>query len=401
MSTPPRPHPFACSRAAAFARRAIAATWDKGLTEKPPLDPDHLWKVGARGFDEADERSIRAPEDVADFRERLESLCRSLREEAALNPLGHAMAYGQITSAIRKRHALGRYWNRNPAAAAAEIAAPILVVGQMRSGTTRVQRLLAADPRHAGTRFCDSHDPVPRSPDLRPLRARAALALARRINPWLDTMHPFGAARTDEEIGWLATSLSPATFEAQWRIPSFLGDSLTRDHTPLYREFARILRTDAHARGNADRPRVLKCPQFTEDLSPLLAQFPDARIVLCTRAEDEVLSSSISMTASQMAFQTDTRDLAALTRTWEGRIAMRETAMRQALTHFDGPLAEVGFAALNANWRASIAQVYRSLGLVITPAALDAMAREYSEMRRDAHGGHAAQIEQFASPASA
>ena len=94
------------------------------------------------------------------------------------------MAYGQLTSAIRKRHALGRAWRTDPSLPQGDIASPIVVVGQMRAGTTRMHRLLAADPDHAGTRFCDSHNPVPVTPDWRPLKAAAALAIARRINPW-------------------------------------------------------------------------------------------------------------------------------------------------------------------------------------------------------------------------
>ena len=73
-----------------------------------------------------DEISVRAEQEVADFRERLAHLCASLRDEAQLNALGHTMAYGQLTSAIRKRHALGRFWTEAPELAAARIAPPIM-----------------------------------------------------------------------------------------------------------------------------------------------------------------------------------------------------------------------------------------------------------------------------------
>ncbi|MDG5747022.1 sulfotransferase [Qipengyuania sp. XHP0207] len=399
MSAPPREHPFARSRWAERAGAAMARMWKHGLTTRPELDPEALWAIGAQGFDESDETSIRSSEDVADFRLRLERLCQALREEAALNPMGHAMAYGQLIAAIRKRHALGRFWNDNPDIATRPIAAPILVVGQMRSGTTRVQRLLAADPRHAGTRFCNSHHPVPPAVDLRPLRARAALALARRINPWLDTMHPFGATRTDEEIGWLAASLSPATFEAQWRIPSFVGFSRGRDAGPIYREFVRILHTDAHTMGDADRPRVLKCPQFAEDIETIAPLLPGAKLVRCRRPSADILSSSVSMTASQMAFQTDRHDLDWLTQTWRETIALRAATMERAFAAFPGAVAEVDFAALNADWRAAMARVYDALDIPLTPTALSAMEAEHAKAQDDPHAHHAAQIREFPSPA--
>ncbi len=394
-----RSHFFARSEFAERADRLIASVWERGWDEKPSLDPDYLWQVGSNGYSREDEASIRCEEDVADFRLRLERLCHSLNHEAELNALGHTVAYGQLKNAIRKRHALGRVWRERPELAETPLARPIIVLGQMRSGTTRVQRLLATDPRHSGTRFCDSHDPVPSRPDWRPLKAHAALFMARRVKPWLDTLHPFGPTRTDEEIGWLAAALSPAAFEAQWRIPSFVEFSERIDHAPVYREFARILRTDAANHGSSARPRVLKCPQFSEDLPALLEQFPDARIVWCKRDRKEVLASSVSMVASQMAFQSDEHDLASLEAEWNRKLALREDRMSEALGSFAGPVAEVDFRDLNADWRSTMASTYARLGLDWGPTAEAAMAQEHARSSGGAHTAHQEQIQGLAARA--
>ena len=396
MNAPPRPHPFARSKAAEWAGRAVEVLWERGLTEKPPLEPDYLWQVGAKGYDPADEVSIRSEDEVADFRERLERLCQSLRVEAQLNSLGHTMAYGQLTSAIRKRHALGRFWADAPKLAEARIAPPIIVVGQMRAGTTRVHRLLAADPRNCGTRFCNSHDPIPRRPDIRPLKSALGLAIARRINPWLDTLHPFGATRVDEEIGWLSGALDACAFEAQWRIPSFVAFSEARDAGAVYSEFARILRTDAAIMGDGERSRVLKCPQFAEDLPALLAQFPNARVVVTRRDDEEVLRSTLSMVASQMAFQTDNADIEALEAEWRRKLALRDQRMADALKAFDGPVAHVDFDELGRDWRSSMRRLHADLGLTLPVASLDAMALEHARSHSDPHHAHGRQIEAFA-----
>ena len=393
---PPRPHPLARSRAASWADAAIAKLWSAGIAPKPPLDPDYLWQVGSRGYGREDEVSIRCAEDVADFRERLAVLCRSLREEARLNALGHTMAYGQITAAIRKRHALGRLWRERPAYAHTELAPPIVVVGQMRAGTTRIHRLLAADPRLAGTRFCNSHDPVPASPDWRPLKSRAALAIARRINPWLDTLHPFAPKRVDEEIGWLAAAFSACTFEAQYSIPQFVRFSEARDPQPVYREFGRILRTDAAVMANAGKPRVMKCPQFSEDLPALLSQFPDARLVIAHRPRADVLESTVSMTASQTAFQTDHASLDAIEREWRRKLELRDQRMETALAGFAGPVAHVRFEDLGSDWRTEMAEVYGALGLELSPGALAAMAAEQERAAKSPHRAHRQALRRFA-----
>lgn len=390
---PPRPHLFARSRFAEVCDSLIRNVWERGWDEKPALDPDYLWYLGSTGFSAQDERSIRSEDDAADFRLRLERLCQSLNGEASLNSLGHTMAYGQLRNAIRKRHALGRLWRDQPELAATPIAPPIVVLGQMRSGTTRVQRLLASDPKLAGTRFCDSHDPLPARPDLRPFKARAALFMARRVNPWLDTFHPFGATQTDEEIGWLSAALSPAAFEAQWRIASYVSFNEARDQSPVYREFARLLRTDAATAGNAGSARVLKCPQFAEDADALLEAFPDALVVRCTRSTADVLDSSVSMVASQMAFQSDRHSRPELEAEWRRKIALRDTRIDKALESFAGPVASISFDALNRDPLEAMSKVYAELGIEFDRRAREGISGELGRTRKSPHRRHRAQIE--------
>ncbi len=393
---PPRPHPLAVAPAARLANRSVELIWRSGVSPKPLLDPDHLWEIGARGFDGMDEHGGRREEDIADFRERLDRLCRSLREEADLNALGHTMAYGQLTTAIRKRHALGHLWRTHPDLLTTEIAPPVIVIGQMRSGTTRIHRLLAADPDLAGTRFCNSFDPLPARPDLRPFKAAFALGVARRINPWLDTLHPFGATRADEEIGWLSAALSPCAYEAQYHIPSFVGWSEAHDPAPVYREFARILRTDAATMRNAARPRVLKCPQFAEDLCALLALFPSARVIVARRAVDAVLDSTVSMVAGQSAFQSSARDLPAIRREWQRKLALREERIEFALASHTGPVAYVPFDHLDADWRSAVAAIYAELGMTLSAPAFAAMEREQRSAARSPHHAHGKALDWFA-----
>ncbi|HSJ78978.1 MAG TPA: sulfotransferase, partial [Erythrobacter sp.] len=271
-----------------------------------------------------------------------------------------------------------------------------IVVGQMRAGTTRLHRLLAADPAHCGTPLYRALDPVQLRVDLRPVKTVAGLALARRINPWLDTLHPFGARQVDEEIAWLSHALIPAALEAQYRIPSYIAASEARDAVPAYAELARTLRTEAALSGTARIPRVLKCPQYAEDLAVLLHQFPDARVVVARRDHDAVLASTVSVVASQMVCQSDHADLAAIEREWRRKIALREKRMAQGLAQFAGPVAEVDFRALDTNWHGEMERVYRLLGLDLSGKAQAAMARLQRAARRSPHRQHQPLMRQVA-----
>ncbi len=366
------------------------------MLTRPTLDPDALFEKACRDAPASGEQGIREDSDVADFRLRLTALTASLTAEAKLNPLGLTIAHGQLVRVIRQRLELGALWADQPELAAAPLAAPIIIVGQMRSGTTRLHRLLAADPQFASTRFCDSWLPVPRKPDTRPAWSAMSLLFARKLDPWLDSIHPFGVTRADEELGWLACALNHGTYEAQWRVPTFTAFSESRDPAPVYREFARILSTDAHNHGNADRPRVLKVPQFTEDLPALLAQFPAARVVMTKRCDQQTAKSAASLVANQMTIQSDEVDMDWIEQEMARKIALRQGRMDAAMANFSGAQTSVDFDALGLDWEGEIARVYADLGIPIAPASLTAMQGEHKRAAGAAHHSHSGQYSAFA-----
>lgn len=396
MAGPSRSHALARSPWVERMCGWLESAWRSGVCTRPSLDPEALWAKAHLAASPAGETAGRDVEDVADFRQRLDRLCAALESEAALNSLGRTMAHGQLVRVIRQRLRLGMLWSKRPELIETRLAPPILVVGQMRAGTTRVHRLLAADPAHAATRFCDSWYPLPETPDLRPVWAIGTLAFARLLDPWLDTMHPFGTRRADEELGWLAEALSPCAYEAQWRVPSFVAWSEARNPLPVYREFARILASDAAHRGNVHKPRVLKVPQFAEDLPALLSLFPDARVVVARRGPEQVSASAVSLVANQMAIQTDHADLAWIEAECARKVALRERRMNAAVAHWPGPAAGVEYNALNRDWLSAIAGVYRELDLELSPGALAAMRQEQGRASRSRHGSHSQAYGAFA-----
>ncbi|WP_232367275.1 sulfotransferase family protein [Altererythrobacter lutimaris] len=375
--------------------RFLDTGWDKGWMPPPPLDPDELVRRGSKGFSLEHEIAGRSEEDVEDFRLRLNALVDAVVKEADLNAVGKAFAYGLITRAIQQRFALGKLWREQPELAKTDIAPPIIVLGQMRSGTTRIHRLLAADPAHSATRFCDSWHPVPEKPDFRPLRGTFKLFMARKLDPWLDTIHPFGAARADEELGWLASAFDHSAYEAQWRIPSYLAFSEARDAQPIYAEFERLLRTDAGQHGHGARPRILKVPQFTEDLPALLKRFPEARLVVSRRCSEETWRSSVSLVANQMVIQSDSVDLGWIEQEWRRKIALRDQRLEAALADWTGPVAMIDFEHLGADWEGEMRDLYAALDLPFNDTGLRAMRAEMQKSENGAHKGHAAQLDQF------
>ncbi|WP_245804454.1 sulfotransferase family protein [Erythrobacter tepidarius] len=400
---PVRTHPLARGALAQRTSDFLGKAWAKGWLPPPELDPDALWALAAKPYGAraaAAEHGGRTGEDVADFRERFTRIIASVAAEADLNPLGRAMAWGQLARVVKNRLALGALWEAQPRLLETPLPAPIIVVGHMRSGTTRLHKLLAADPAFSHTRYCDAYHPVPQG-----LRTRLGvkrlvsafeLRLLGLLNPWMQSIHPMAPTAVEEELAWISAALHHSIYESQWHIPSYSAWSEARDPAAIYREFRRILQTDAATRAIADRPRVMKVPAFAEDLDTILGLFPDARLVLAERAHEAVLRSAVSLAANQMAVQSDACDLAAIEARWRHKIALREERIAAALQGWRGPVARASFDDLNADWQSAIARVYAELGLTLTPQALAAMRRTMAASEGGQHHAHAGQLARFA-----
>jgi hypothetical protein len=395
---PPREHLLSRGRRAVQANDFLGRAWDKGWLPPPSLEPDALWALAAKGLGEraeAAEHAGRSEEDVADFRERLARLCAAVQTEAELTSLGRTMAFGQLMRAVKNRLALGDLWARRPQLIATRLAPPVIVIGHMRSGTTRIHKLLAADPAFSHTRYCDAHHPVPARLGVNRAKAVVELALLGVLNPWMQSIHPMAPAEVEEELAWISAALHHSIYESQWRIPAYSAWSEARDAAPVYREFLRIFQTDAAIRGIAAKPRVLKVPAFAEDLATLLTLFPDARLVLASRDGEAVFKSAVSLSANQMAVQSDSCDLAEIEALWRHKIALREQRIAAALAQWDGPVARLAFDDLTRDWEAAMAECYRQLGLALTPQALRQMRRVMATSTRGRHHAHAAQLAGF------
>lgn len=381
-------------RANAFLGRA----WERGWLPPPDLSPQALWSVATKNFTDpaAAELGGRSEEDAADFRLRLENLCAAIAAEAQLNALGQAMVHGQLVRVIRNRLGFGQLWRERPELLETKLAPPIIVIGHMRSGTTRIHKLLAADPAHSYTRYQDAFHPVPARLGVNRVKSGFDLIMLGALNPWLQSIHPMAAGDVEEELAWISAALHHSIYESQWHIPGYSAFSEVRDPAPIYREFARILRTDAATRLNAHKPRVMKVPAFAEDLPTLLTQFPDARLALATRDREAVLRSAVSLCANQMAVQSDECDLAQIEALWEHKIDLREERMTNALQEWDGPLARLCFEDLNDDWLGAIGQCYSELGLTLSKEAQQAMFLQMKSSFAGVHRSHARQLERFA-----
>jgi hypothetical protein len=256
----------------------------------------------------------------------------------------------------------------------------------MRSGTTRMQRLLACDERFAHTRLDESLIPVPRPG--RRLLARIGLTALGTFNPAILGIHPTAPSSPEEEFGLFSFSFGSALFEAQWRVPDFSRWWEAADTRPLYREFRALLQTAGWARREPpNRPRLLKVPQFMQDLETVLDTFPDARLIRLHRDPRSVVPSSASLVWNQMRVQSDSADKAWIGREWLRKTRLREQRARTALaTRPDVPAVHVDYEAMSNDWRGEMERIYAFLGIVLEPRVVRRMEAYLKSAR--SHLGH-------------
>jgi Sulfotransferase family len=365
------PSPLARSAWVERANLLLEASWRRGWSQKPQLDAGAVLRTGQTGL------PVVGFEGREKWVARLEGLVTALHQEARLNALGRTIAYGQLARMVSQRTQLELLWQRHPEILQISLPPPIIVLGQMRSGTTRMQRMLASDPRLGATRFCDGWFSVqPDGFDLRPAKAWAALHAIKLLNPQFSAIHPTSPTAPDEEIGWLALDFASTPYDAQWRIPSFVESNQAADAAPTYQVLKRLLQTYRWRNRDDERPRILKVPQFMEDIDALLSVFPEASIVRVTRDPASVVASSCSLVANQRTVQSDSVNLQDIGSEWLARTLRRESIAKKSVARHAFAYAEISYREMEEDWRGSIRRAYRALGMRIDDDLLNRMDRQ-------------------------
>ncbi|MBI3367489.1 MAG: sulfotransferase, partial [Burkholderiales bacterium] len=311
----------------------------------------------------AEARRATGLEDFGDpeFMPHLARLTEAWRDEARLNAFGRQVAHARTLGSLKNRLWAQACWRAEPVAIATQrIAAPIVIVGPHRSGTTRLQRMLACDARLAHLRTWEGMNPAPRalpidSRDIAQRRAEAEAALAMRHAryPSSYAMHAMHADWPEEEMLLLNHSFCSFSAAGLYDIPGWYRWFTECDKTASYVQLRRWLQLIGHTRGDAPERRwLLKNPQHMLDLPALMAVFPDARLVFIHRDPQKTVGSTLSMMTHFAAAHTDHDCRDSIRNTWLDfceRSARRCADARAAIA--PAQQLDVHYAAMNQDWR--------------------------------------------------
>ncbi len=316
------------------------------------------------------------------FREPLEVILRALDTEAGLSAWGRVTAQSQMVTHMRNRLQVEAIVREHPEILDVEIARPIVIVGQPRTGTTHLHNLMAEDPALRSLPYWESLEPVPPAaereavaagaPDPRPARCAMGLTILNDALPYFKRMHEMTVDHVHEEIQLLGAAGSSMLYETMGIMPSWREWYVGTDQTPAYAYLKRVLQCAQWLRGG-DR-WVLKSPQHLEQITPLLNVYSDATFVFTHRDPVAVIASNAEMIAYTARFSAEPVDPPKIGHYWADRI---EEMLRAGMRDHDllpaDRTIDVRFDEFMADDLAMVQRIYEVARQPFTPEARVAM----------------------------
>ena len=319
---------------------------------------------------------------------------------ADLNVVGVLILRSGIVHSLRMRLRAQEWIRRHPEILDERIAAPTVVVGMMRSGTTLLQRLLAADPRFNCAYGWEVVEAAPRlshqftGVDPRIAVSEAREAKSRELAPDLFVIHPMYAREAEEEIVFLADAFLSHVPESGAHLPHYRSWLDEQDFTPAYDYLHRMLQFlqwQKRQRGEAAAHWVLKSPAHLGYLDVLRAQFGDLHIVHMHRDPRATIASGASLNSTLHAMHADSVDRQRVGAQWLQRMGWtndRAMAVRESWASEKGGesarVTDIGFDDAVADPIGQVARVYDAIDLPLTAEAETAMRIWLKERPREA-----------------
>lgn len=328
--------------------------------------------------------------------EGLERLVDSAVTQSQASETGIEVIRADLISHLTTRLRLTEWRRLHPEVAEVDVVAPVVIIGQARTGTTILYDVLNQDPGLRAPLTWEVDEPVPppepgtRDTDPRVAASDERLAATELLIPGFRAMHPMGARLAQECVRITGGDFRSIIFATQWRVPSYtnwlLGEA---DLAPAYRYHHAFLQHLA-SRYPTDR-WLLKTPGHLWHLDALLAEYPDA-LLIQTHRDPLTTIASVSSLVSVLRLLVQTEpDIADIATEWaEYLVEGFDRSVRARESGIVNPdrVVDVAFDDFMADPLATIHRIYRSLDLELTAQAESKMRAFLRATPREKHGRH-------------
>ena len=351
-------------------------------TALPPLERDALMAAVAAmtGLDDW------GPD--TDFVDSLDVLVADMQNTAQLHAAGVAAQVQDLLRLLINRLGYGRDVAAHPEILDETIEPPIVILGLPRTGTSKLQRTIAADP---GMQRLEVWRLLNPSPVMGDESARIAIGeqfeQALRQVPEFMARHPMEAREPDEDLWLMELTFDAPVASHRLHLPNhrtWIADRQRLAYTYMRSMLQYLQWQDGGSRG---RRWVLKSPMHIGQVALLHELFPEATFVQCHRDIHTVLGSYCSLIEVARGMNSDHVELSSLgpdfAAFWGGYTAQNLTARAEFP---ELKLIDVGYEAIRDDIHGVVDEIYSQAGLTVTPTARAAF-EQYDGRRPSGHFG--------------
>jgi hypothetical protein len=338
-----------------------------------------------------------------DFVEGLRIYLEDLRTHSGLTHRGIASQFQDVVRMLSNRLGYQRDLKRHPEILDEVIEKPIIILGLPRTGSSKLQRTIAADPGMQRLEVWRLLFPAPfpgsegTRPDPRIAVAEQVEAMLKVEFPAMIAGHPMEAREPDEELWLLEMTFQSPMSSHKIYAPLHRAWTAQRSQRDAYAYMRKMLQylqwQDGGARG---RPWVMKSPMNIGEVATLLDLFPDATLVHCHRDPRVVIASYAALLEVTWLTAIEGVDLSALgdfvVTFWAEQVG-RNLAARRELG--ENRIIDVYYDDIRVRPDAVIAAIYKVAGREITVQAAQAFCAYEARRPEGYFGKHRYELARF------
>jgi hypothetical protein len=335
------------------------------------------------------------------FREALEVLVESAVTEGRLNELGHATLAEGLVGHLANRLRCIDWAAKHPEVRDERIAAPLVITGMPRPGTTLLSFLFDLDPFNRSLLAWEAGDICPPptleqrgGADPRVRRTIERSELLDAFAPQIQLMHPMPPTGPTECVTLLASDFRSILFETQAFIEGYGAWCDEADFTSAY-EMHRLQLQILQSTMPTER-WSLKTPGHLWKMAELFRTYPDAMVVWTHRDPVKTVGSVASLVAALQGLGSSDVRPAELGPAWAAkfeRAIAAADAVRERVP--SDRVVDLGFTDLMADPVAAVERTYAHFGLPVGDLHRRRMVAWMEQNPRDKRGVHRYDVEDF------
>jgi hypothetical protein len=296
--------------------------------------------------------------------------------EANLTEESLAMQCKELVRALSVRLRAQSYAEQHPEIRQETVTPAMVIVGPQRSGTSKLFRVVAADPQWTKLYTWQAMNPIPLDgltrdgPDP---RIAIAEGLVERMR-WLQPAHEMDARAPEMEA--MLLSMAFMTNSPTRLMPTHQRYCETADHRPAYRFLHEMLQFIQWQNAQPRRPWVLKSPSHLQSLDALTGQYPAATLVMTHRHPSKNVGSMLKLAELGTRSNARSYDPAKVREVWYRVLVgnmQKFLAYRDA--HGDDRWVDISYRTVHADAAGAVKRIYDSVGAPFTEANVQIIAR--------------------------